>query len=55
MIDSRKAASKFHRALHISYPSEEDRRSARARGVKPGGDIMIHGLPNGMFKDRKGP
>lgn len=48
VIDSRNAASKFHRSLHISYPNEEDRRQARARGVKPGGDIMIHGLPNGM-------
>ena len=48
LIDARNAASKFHRALHISYPSQEDRRRAQARGVKPGGDIMIHGLPNGM-------
>ena len=48
VIDSRNTASKFHRALHISYPNQEDRRRARARGVKPGGDIMIHGLPNGM-------
>jgi murein L,D-transpeptidase YafK len=47
VIDFRKADSKFHRALHISYPNAEDRRRARERGVQPGGAIMIHGLPNG--------
>ena len=47
-IDFRKRDSSFHRALHISYPNGEDRRRARDRGVSPGGDIMIHGLPNGM-------
>jgi murein L,D-transpeptidase YafK len=47
-IDSRKRNSAFHRALHISYPNAEDRRRARRRGVSPGGDIMIHGLPNGL-------
>lgn len=48
VIDFHKRDSSFHRALHISYPNAADRRSARARGVSPGGDIMIHGLPNGM-------
>ena len=45
VIDARKPDSRFHRALHISYPNEQDRESARARGVAPGGSIMIHGLP----------
>src|SRR5262249_46984548 len=48
VIDSRKADSAFHRALHVSYPNEDDRRRARKLGVSPGGAIMIHGLPNGM-------
>ncbi len=48
IVDSRKRDSAFHRALHISYPNEQDRRRARRLGVPPGGDIMIHGLPNGM-------
>ncbi|HYK89751.1 MAG TPA: L,D-transpeptidase family protein [Acidobacteriota bacterium] len=48
VIDGRKRDSAFHRALHISYPNVEDRRRARLKGVSPGGDIMIHGLPNGM-------
>jgi murein L,D-transpeptidase YafK len=46
-IDSRNAASAYHRSLHISYPNEEDRKRAAKLGVSPGGDIMIHGLPNG--------
>ncbi len=48
VIDYRNPNSRFHKSLHISYPNEEDRRRARERGVSPGGDIMIHGLPNGM-------
>ena len=48
VIDSRNRNSAFHRALHISYPNAQDRQRARRLGVAPGGDIMIHGLPNGM-------
>lgn len=44
-IDARNPGSRFHRALHISYPNAEDRAEARALGVAPGGSIMIHGLP----------
>jgi murein L,D-transpeptidase YafK len=47
-IDARRRDSAFHRALHVSYPNALDRKAARRRGVSPGGDIMIHGLPNGM-------
>ncbi len=46
-IDYRNPHSDFHLALHISYPSAEDEARAAARGVAPGFDIMIHGLPNG--------
>jgi murein L,D-transpeptidase YafK len=46
-IDSRSAASAYHRALHISYPNAEDRNRAVKLGVRPGGAVMIHGLPNG--------
>jgi len=48
VIDSRKADSDFHLALHVSYPNADDRLQARDRGVEPGGAIMIHGLPNGF-------
>ncbi len=47
-IDSRKRDSSFHLALHISYPNEADRERALKLGVRPGGDIMIHGTPNGL-------
>jgi murein L,D-transpeptidase YafK len=48
IIDYCNADSRFHRALHISYPNEEDKRRAALHGVSPGSDIMIHGLMNGM-------
>lgn len=47
VIDSRNAQSKFHRSLHVSYPNSSDRERARKLGVSTGGDIFIHGLPNG--------
>src|SRR5260370_3536301 len=47
-ISGRNAASAFHRALRISYPNSADRAHAKKLGVAPGGDIMIHGLPNGQ-------
>jgi murein L,D-transpeptidase YafK len=47
-IDFKNPRSKFHLSLRISYPNAIDRDSAQQRGVAPGGDIMIHGLPNGM-------
>lgn len=40
--------SSFHRALQISYPNAWDRRRALESGYDPGGQIMIHGLPNGI-------
>src|SRR5437016_8630475 len=47
-IDFHKSDSAFHRALHISYPDAADSARAAEAGVTPGGDIMIHGLPNGF-------
>lgn len=47
-IDTRKKDSAYHRALHISYPSQRDIAFATAQKRPTGGDIMIHGLPNGM-------
>jgi murein L,D-transpeptidase YafK len=45
-IDSRNASSKYHRALHVSYPNAADAARARRRHVSPGGEVMIHGVPN---------
>lgn len=47
VINSRNTHSQFHRSLHISYPNAADRERARKLGVAPGGDVYIHGLPNG--------
>ncbi len=48
VIAGRKEDSAFHRALRISYPNEADLARAQAAGESPGGDIMIHGLKNGL-------
>ena len=48
VIDSRNRDSRYHLSLHISYPNERDRKRAKQRGVSPGGDIMIHGIKNGL-------
>ena len=47
-IDYRNRQSDYHLALHISYPDPDDVTRAAIRGVSPGCDIMIHGLPNGQ-------
>jgi murein L,D-transpeptidase YafK len=47
-LDRRNKNSRFYRALHVSYPNETDRERARELGVNPGGDIMIHGITNGL-------
>lgn len=48
VIDGINPASAFHLSLHISYPSPAQVLAAEASGIKAGGDIMIHGLPNGL-------
>lgn len=47
-IDAARYDSDYHLALRISYPNAEDRARARALGVRPGGQIMIHGLDPAM-------
>jgi L,D-peptidoglycan transpeptidase YkuD (ErfK/YbiS/YcfS/YnhG family) len=48
IIDSRNSDSGYHLSLHISYPNEKDKIRAKELGVSPGGDIMIHGIKNGL-------
>lgn len=45
-ISGRNPNSKYHLSLRISYPNEQDKLNAKKNGYSPGGDIMIHGLPN---------
>jgi murein L,D-transpeptidase YafK len=47
VIDAHNPNSAYHLSLHISYPTLEQAAAASARGISAGGDIMIHGLPNG--------
>lgn len=49
-IDFKNPTSKFHKALHISYPDAAHMARANALGFAPGGDIMIHGLPAAYAK-----
>lgn len=51
-IDARNPRSSFHLSLRISYPDADDRARAEVQGLSPGGDIYIHGLPNGLRKLR---
>jgi murein L,D-transpeptidase YafK len=47
VLDRRNAHSRFYRSIHISYPNAKDLAAARKLGVSPGGDVYVHGLPNG--------
>ena len=46
-IVGRNPNSAFHLSLKIGYPTPAQVAAARARDVDLGGDIFIHGLPNG--------
>jgi murein L,D-transpeptidase YafK len=48
VIDGFNSQSRYYRALHISYPNAEDMRRAAAAGRSPGGNIEIHGMPDGF-------
>ena len=47
-VEYRNPASVAHLSLKVSYPEAADRDAAAARGEAPGGDIMIHGIMNGL-------
>ena len=44
ILDAKNPNSLFHLSFHISYPNAADKARAKAQGVAPGGDIMIHGV-----------
>lgn len=48
-ISLKNPKSSFYLSLKISYPNEQDQKSAKMRGVSPGGDIFIHGLRFGVI------
>jgi murein L,D-transpeptidase YafK len=45
VIDAKNPQSRFHLSLRVSYPNPSDRKDATEKGVDPGGDIYIHGMP----------
>lgn len=47
-IDSKNPKSKYFLNLGISYPNEKDKEYAARHNKSAGGDIKIHGLPNGF-------
>ena len=52
VLDWRNPRSKFYKSIHVSYPNSADKLYAEARGVSPGGMIMIHGMPNNVRSPR---
>ncbi len=54
VIDWRNNKSRYHLSLHIGYPKVWQKARAKILGINPGGDIMIHGLPNGQKDWGKG-
>ncbi len=52
-IDRRNPRSEFYLSLGVSYPNAVDLARARSMGVRPGGDIFIHGGPRRAADRRK--
>ena len=48
ILDYKNERSSFYKAIHISYPNDEDKKRAKEKGIRPGGQIMIHGQKNGF-------
>lgn len=46
ILDFKTEKSDFYKAIHISYPNEQDIKRALENGASPGGSIMIHGMPS---------
>lgn len=46
LLDWKNANSKYNKAIHVNYPNAKDIANAKKLGVNPGGEIMVHGLPN---------
>lgn len=45
-LESKNTDSDYFLSIKVSYPNANDRARARSLGHDPGGQIMIHGLPN---------
>jgi murein L,D-transpeptidase YafK len=47
-IVGRNPHSAFYRSLRVGYPTPQQVAAAHTRGLDPGGDIMIHGIRDGL-------
>jgi murein L,D-transpeptidase YafK len=45
-LGRRNSHSDYFLSIQVTYPNDHDMVRARVRGWRPGGSIMIHGLPN---------
>lgn len=52
-LTRRNAQSEFFLSIQVSYPNADDVSTARRQGWRPGGQIMIHGLPNAPRHSRE--
>jgi murein L,D-transpeptidase YafK len=52
-LEARNPSSDYFLSIKVSYPNVDDRARARAAGVDPGGQIMIHGQPNEPKRDER--
>ena len=50
LIAAHNPASQYHLSLRIGYPTPAQIEAADQAGINPGGDIMIHGLPNAIAR-----
>lgn len=51
ILDYKNSESRFYKSIRVSYPNLRDRLRAQELGVSPGGNIMIHGQPEGASQD----
>ncbi|WP_374642927.1 murein L,D-transpeptidase family protein [Tabrizicola sp.] len=51
-ISHKNPNSNYHLSLGISYPNPNDIAFAESQGKSPGGEIFIHGGPNGRISQR---
>lgn len=51
VLDYKNEDSRFYKSIRVSYPNLRDRLRAEELGVSPGGNIMIHGQPEGAKED----
>lgn len=47
-INDKNPKSGYYKNLGVSYPNKDDINEANKNGLKPGGEIKIHGIRNGL-------